>query len=495
MADASPLAGGITRVVVRGVGLAASGFVLSNALTLASYLALARLVTPSEFGIMAAGSVLVYFSASFVESGLAAALIRSRDRVDEAASTVFVATAAAGVLFTLVALAAAPLIGHFFRSGRVTAVAAVLAGVLFVRSLGIVPSTLLRMRFSFMQRVVVGPLAVAAFGIAAIVSTANGWGVWGLVLGSYVSTLTEVVLAWTFVRWRPRPQLASVAMWRSLAAFGRHVLAADLVQSSADKVDAVVIGRLLSTAALGQYRYAWRVATLPLAAVVNIGAYVLYPAFATIAADEERFRAAFLRALGWLSIVALPASLLLLPLGEPLVVLAFGERWRPAGQALAAMCGFAAGHTYDSLASEAWKAAGRPDLLLRMHTISAVSLVALMLAFVPLGLTGMGVALSLSSVVVALYALRSAGRVVGITARQLVDEVWPALVAACLSSGVLFAVERTLTHADTRGVAAGLALLATEAVAGIALFLGVLVALRPGRREELRDLVALALPR
>jgi PST family polysaccharide transporter len=256
-----------------------------------------------------------------------------------------------------------------------------------------------------------------------------------------------------------------------------------------------VIGRFLSTAALGQYRYAWRVAVLPLAAVVNVGAYVLYPAFATIAADEERFRAAFLRALRWLSIAGLPASLLLLPLGQPLVVLAFGDRWRPAGAALAAMCGFAAGHTYDSLASEAWKAAGTPQLLVRMHALSATSLVALMLAFLPLGLTGMGTALSLSSVIVALYALHGAGRVLGIAPRRLADEVWPAAVAAAVMSGALFAFERTVTRSDTHGVAIGLALLAAEAAAGIILFLALLVTLRPERRGELRELVALALPR
>jgi O-antigen/teichoic acid export membrane protein len=495
MAEASPPAGGITRVVIRGVAFAASGFVLSNVLTLAAYLVLARLVTPNEFGILAAGSVLVYFSATFVESGLAAALVRRTDRIDEAANTVFVATALAGAGFALVALSAAPLVGYFFGSGRVTAVAAAMAGILLLRSLGIVPNTLLQMRFSFLRRVVVAPAGVLGFGITAIVATANGWGVWGLVLGSYVLNIVELVFAWFFVRWRPQLRLASIEMWRSLAAFGRHVLAADVVMGAGDKVDSVVIGRLISTAALGQYRYAWRVAALPLAAIVNVGAYVLYPAFARIASDEERFRAAFLRALRWLSIVGLPASLLLLPLGQPLVVLAFGERWRPAGAALAAMCGFAAGHTYDSLASEAWKAAGRPDLLVRMHALSGISLVALMLAFLPLGLTGMGVALSLSSVVVGVYALRVAGRVLEIAASRLVDEVWPAAVAAGVMSGVLFAFEHTVTRSDTHGVVVGLALLAAEAVVGITLFLVLLVALRPERRGELRELVALALPR
>src|SRR5437588_2207411 len=176
MAEASPLAGGITRVVLRGAGLAASGFVLSNVLTLASYLVLARLVTPKEFGILAAGSVLVYFSATFVESGLAAALVRRSERVDEAANTVFVATALAGAAFALLALAAAPLVGRFFGSGRVRAVAAVMSGILFFRSPSIFPTTLPQTRFLFLRRVVVVPADVVGLAMQAITSPAKASG-------------------------------------------------------------------------------------------------------------------------------------------------------------------------------------------------------------------------------------------------------------------------------------------------------------------------------
>jgi O-antigen/teichoic acid export membrane protein len=495
MGDASPLRRGLTRVVVRGAGLAASGFVLTNVLGIGFYVALARLATPRDFGALAAGGVLVYMSSMFVESGLAAALIRRDERVEEAANTVLVATAAAGVCLALVALAAAPLVGHFFGSRQITEVAAAMSGLLLLRSLGIVPNALLQRRFSFARRVVVGPIGVIGFGVAAVIATANGWGVWGLVLGTYVGAFLEVTLAWAFVRWRPNPQLASISTWRSLAAFGRHVLAADVVMDSGDKLGTIVIGRLINTAALGQYRYAWRVASLPLAAVVNVGAYVLYPAFARIASDEERFRVAFLRALRWVSAVALPASAVLLPLGEPLVVLAFGAEWRPAGRATAAMCAFAAGHAFDSLASEAWKAAGRPQLLVRMHTLSAVSLLLFMLAFLPFGLTGMGVALSLSSLIVAVYALRGAGRVLGIAGRRLLDEIWPPAGAAVAMAGILFVFDRVVARTADRGVALGLALLLAEAVAGGIVFFALLIAIRPDRAGELRGLLGLTVRR
>ena len=89
--------GGLTDTVVRGVGLAGLGYVSAQALTLAFYLALARLATPKDFGQFAAGSMLVNIGLLFTESGMLAALIHREDRIDEAASTATVATALSGL--------------------------------------------------------------------------------------------------------------------------------------------------------------------------------------------------------------------------------------------------------------------------------------------------------------------------------------------------------------------------------------------------------------
>ena len=66
-------------------------------------------------------------------------------------------------------------------------------------------------------------------------------------------------------------------------------------------------------------------------------------------------------------VAAMPASLILFPLGEPLAVVLFGDVWRPAGQALMAMCLFAAGNSLLSICLEGAKAYGRPAVLARVH--------------------------------------------------------------------------------------------------------------------------------
>ena len=77
-------------MVVRGAGITGAGVLLTQVITFASYIVLARLAGPAVFGTFAAAWTLVGFSTIFVESGMSAALIQRRDRLEEAASTAVV---------------------------------------------------------------------------------------------------------------------------------------------------------------------------------------------------------------------------------------------------------------------------------------------------------------------------------------------------------------------------------------------------------------------
>src|SRR5581483_8009374 len=267
-------------------------------------------------------------------------------------------------------------------------------------------------------------------------------GVWGLVIGTYAGVLAQVALSWSLVRWRPQRRLVSVAMWRELARYGRHVLASEGIRIGHAEIRAALIGRFLSAAALGQFGYALRVAVQPVGIMVNAISYVLMPALARISDDEERFRGAVLRALRWMAVIAFPTSLILFALGEPLTVLVFGDEWRPAGRAVAAMCAFSAGSVVVSLASETWKAAGQPQWLPKVHTVGAVLGIGLAAATVPFGLTAVGASLSATAVLTTGYALVGVSRVIRAPMSQLAAALWPPLAAAIVGTAAVFALER-----------------------------------------------------
>ena len=87
---------GLTGTVIRGVTYSGGGFLLARGITLGTYIVLARLVTPVELGQFTAGSILVGIGGLFAGSGMSAAVIHRRDRLEEAAATAVVATVLAG---------------------------------------------------------------------------------------------------------------------------------------------------------------------------------------------------------------------------------------------------------------------------------------------------------------------------------------------------------------------------------------------------------------
>lgn len=481
--DAEPEA--LSGVVTRGASLAGAGYVITQVLTFAAYLALARLATPADFGRFTAGAVVVNAGAVLGESGIEAALVHRRRQLEAAVNSAFLATLLGGIGLTLVALAAAPLIGLFFHSHETGVVAAVLSGWMMLRMMSIVPDALLMRRFSFARRVFIDPLSTIFFAAGAIPAAAAGLGVWALVIGTYASAILNVTAAWVFARWRPRPRLARRDIWRELSRFGRPVVGGNLIRRLVQEIPVLALGRFSGAGALGQFTYATRIGTQSLGAVVNVGGYVLLPAFSRLSVHDERFRTAVRTALRWLCILSFPVGMLLVPLGTPAVVLIFGEQWRLAGHAAMALGVYCAALGLDSIASEAWKANGRTDMLPRMHGVSLLLTIVFVGALVHFGVVGVAIGMSAAAVGVAAYAVRGMSHALGIELGDLVREIWPPAIAACLMAGGLFCLEHFVVHADRHGLAGGLALLVAETLIGGALYLALLAAVAPDSVRQL----------
>jgi PST family polysaccharide transporter len=247
----------------------------------------------------------------------------------------------------------------------------------------------------------------------------------------------------------------------------------------------IAVGRALGAAALGQLTFAIKVGTQPSAAIVDVGAYSLLPALARISHDPGRFREAVLRTLRWGCALAFPITLVLIPLGTPAIVLVFGAKWLQAGHAVMALGVYCAALFFYSVASETWKAAGRPGMLPRMHGLSFILTALCVGASAPFGVAPATVGMAVSAILVATYAVRGMGRIVDLAPRRMLAEVWPPTLSAAAMAGTLYLTEHLLIHSDSHSHPVGLALLAAQAVFGLLLYVGCLAALSTRWRREL----------
>jgi O-antigen/teichoic acid export membrane protein len=479
----------LTAVVVRGASLASAGFLLTQVLTFATYVVLARLAPPETFGMFAAASIASVVTRILTESGMTAAVIQRRSGIEAAAATAFISTFIGGLLLTLVAAALAPLVGLFFRSGEITRLALALSGIHALNGLTVVPEALLVRRFSFTRAVVVEPLAWVVFAAVSIVSFVEDLGPWSLVLGTYAYGTTRVILAWSFCRWLPDLALVSWRTWKELARFARHVVLGEFLRESRQALNVALVGRALGFAPLAQYRFGLRIATQLPEAGVQGASYVLLPTFSRIAEDTDRFGRAFLRSIRSLSLITIPLSLMLVPLGEPVAALMFGKEWREAGRVAAALVGISATVALLRLSAEVFKAAARPQNIPIVNLLLAVVPGLLMVAGLPFGLIGVAIGMSLGTVFVTVEATRRASAIVNVPLASVARAVWPGIASGALAAGVVFVIDRLFVNA------AGLSTFASLAVIVAEFLLGVFVALLATAvlsRDSLRDFLSAA---
>jgi PST family polysaccharide transporter len=468
----SSLSGSVNRVAKASALAQIFGQLVSFAQTIA----LARLLTPSEVGIFTAGTVLTMLFTNFVEGGLRAGLVRSQTDMADADETVFWVTLMVGFAASLAALAAAPAVSIVFNSHQAGMVAAATAGVLLIHSLINVPESVLQREFSVARRLVVGPAIAVSYAVVSVALAAFGWGVWSLVAGTYASYVAWVVTLWMLTSWRPGRGKFHFKTWRSLAKYGFPLVLAMIEFRIRTAIESLVVGRYLSTGALGFFRYGQRIARIPQTGIIEVGATTLFPAFARIADQRDRFAAAYLRALHWSMVGAAAGTGLMLAAGEPAVVVLFGEKWRGAGVALVAMSGLNIGSAVSVVVQDAIKAQGRTRLINWFTLGDFVLGVGFLVTLIgPFGFVGASLYISLTSLGCAVIMLILAQKVMTVPFRKVLWVQTTPLPAMIVATAVTFLLEHDVLRSDTRGVILGVALLTVDTIVFCLVYLAVLL--------------------
>jgi O-antigen/teichoic acid export membrane protein/O-antigen ligase len=467
--------GSLSGSVGRVASASALAQLFSQLVAFLGTVALARLLTPTDVGIFVAGTVLSALFTNVVEGGLQAGLVQRQDDLADADETVFWATLMAGVAASLGCLAAAPVIGIIFNSHAAGLVAAATAGVVLIHSLTNVPEAVLQREFSVKRRLIVGPAIAVSYAAVAVSLAALGWGVWSMVAGLYASTIAWVVSLWMITSWRPGRGHASFAMWRELARYGFPLVLAMISGRLLTAAEALVVGRFLSTRALGFFRYGQRIALIPQMGIIQVGAVTLFPAFSRIAGDRKRFAAAYLRALHWSMVGAAVGTGLMIAVGEPAVVVLFGERWRGAGVALVAMSGVSIGAAIAVVAQDAIKAHGRTRLInwfTLSHLLLGVGfLLVLTRAF---GFVGASLYLSVTILIDAAIMLGLAQKLAIAPLRRVLTVLATPIPGLLIATMATWWLEHDILRADSRGPILAVALLAVDALVFCLIYLAVL---------------------
>jgi O-antigen/teichoic acid export membrane protein len=458
------------RRVLRGSMLSYGALISGKALTFASTVVLARLLMPTDFGVVAYALLMLGFLTVPKSVGMDTALIYRQDLDDDAAGEIFVIAVLSALLFTGVVWLAAPEVAEFFHQPRMTEVARVLSLSFVITALGECHGAQLMKRQQYGRGFAPKVVFNVVRGGVAIGCALSGVGYWSLVIGQLSGDAASTIACWSLYRWRPRLRLRRTTA-SSLVRYGASVALLSLIAMVIVDADEVIVGRSLGAAALGLYALAYTMPQLVTIGLASAVSQAVFPAFASLQQDAAALREGYLSVLRWSALVLAPIGVGLCVAAPTLIHLAFTRAWWPMIPAAQCLALYGTVFALGLSATDVWLAIGRPDIQWKSDACQVAILVPALIFGARLdGITGVAIAQLVMVVPYTAGRLWLISRTLSIRWLELLDQLRsPAAAAVVLAAGCLMVRVLAGSFAPLGAV------LALEVVVGAVLYLSATV--------------------
>jgi O-antigen/teichoic acid export membrane protein len=411
-------------------------FVLRGLSFVASII-LARLLGPTEFGLIGMISVFIALGTSLVDSGLSASIIRTQNADDRDYSTVFylnlmMSAAVYGLLFF-----AAPWIADFYGQEILVPIIRLYCFSFVISAFSAIQTAMLNKEMQFkkiMQYNVPGTVIGVILGI---VLGYMGYGVWSIVW-MYLSTqLIQSIMLWSFSKWKPSLTFSKEKL-KFHYGFGYKLMLSGLLNTSYKNIYNVLIGKFYSVQSLGFYERANSFNTYPVTVLTSIISKVSYPLLSKIQDQKERIATVYKQLIQFAFFVTAPMMLGAAAIARPLFLLVLGDQWLPAVPFFQILCLSGMFYPIHAFNINVLKVYGRSDLFLKLELIKkGIITVSILIAF-QFGIYGLVWSSVFTSIIALMINTHYSSRMIHYTTWQQVRDIVVTLIKAGLMAGLMW---------------------------------------------------------
>lgn len=245
-----------------GVKWASIGRFSSQGISFVLGLILARLLLPSDYGMLGMLGVFTAFTGSFIDCGFGSALIRKLNRTEIDCSTVFYYNLVTSLLVYGILFCCAPFIAGFYKQPLLTDVTRIACLTIPIGALCSVHSNILYFQLRFKDIAIGNILATILSGSIGLLLAYNDYGVWSLVCQGIVASLVNCGYLWRISSWKPL-WVFSMNSFKELFGYGSKLMLSGWLNTMYAQLSPLIIGKFHSSASLGYYTRAQSYVNFP----------------------------------------------------------------------------------------------------------------------------------------------------------------------------------------------------------------------------------------
>lgn len=234
-----------------------------SGINLLSTLILARLLSPYEFGLVGAVTIIISISNMIVESGMGAALVNKKGVTREDLNTVFTFNLLISIVLCIIIFVLAPFVAVYFKSPILKDLVRVLSLTLIFNALTIVQRTILIKKLLLKKQSIISLLALLVSVVFAVWAAYSGWGVWAIVIQLVLYSAAYSIIIFFVIRYIPKLEF-SPSSFKGLLGFGGRIVLSSAIQVGYGDIISSVIAKIYSIQVTGLYAQSQKLISFPL---------------------------------------------------------------------------------------------------------------------------------------------------------------------------------------------------------------------------------------
>ena len=377
------MADSVRSKLIHGVAWNFTEKILVKVASFAISVILARLLSPSDYGLMGMLAIFMSISSVFIEGGLAKALIQRQGCQDIDYSTAFVTNVFLSLVIYAVLFLTAPLIAEFYEEPILIPLTRVLALTIILGSFNIVQRAKLMANVDFKSLAQINVMSILVTGAIGIYMAYEGYGVWALVGQSIGSTLFLIFIFPFYSKWKPSLRFSKES-FSHLFGFGSKLMITGVYSVIFNNIATFCIGKVYKSAELGYYTRGSQFSDLISFTVNDVLGTVSFPVLSELQNDTDRLVAVYRKSLFVTAMVIFPVMVLCALLAYPLVLILLTEKWLPCVVLMQWLCLARMFTPLSALNMNILNAVGRSDLFMKLDFSKAPLTILILAITIPI---------------------------------------------------------------------------------------------------------------
>jgi lipopolysaccharide exporter len=426
---------------------------------------LARILSPSDFGLMGMIMVVIGFAQAFSDMGLSNAIIQRKHVPENHLSSFFWINIVIGILLFVCILLIRPLAVVYFKQVSISKYLLFTAALFLILPSGQVFTTLLTKELRFRTLAKVDIAGTIVYSISTIGFALGKFGVVSLIFGQLIRSLFTVCLLFFLFRkiWLPKFHF-NYREIQGYLSFGAFQMGERVVNYLYANIDYIIIGRFLGPAALGFYSLAYNIMTLPLNKINPIITRVAFPAFSRVQDDNALLRKGYCKVIKYITFLSFPMVVGTLILAPEFIRLVYGAQWDPAIPVLQALCLVGVFKSLGNPIGSILLAKGRADIGFYWNLFALIMVAIAEIVGVKWGIVGVAVAILILQPPFFLIIQPVVNRLINLKFREYFSAIKPGTLCTAIMLAVIAPLKVFLCEINV------LALFFIIIVAGIATY-------------------------